>query len=354
MKESDPLLQSIDWSISSLGHAVGASDQRISSEGGGVEAATTSVLANYFLKSHGGVHGLQFICSGLATFCGLLALSMSKSPAGLVFMKRSMMFAMFKHVSGVLAGASMAAKAIPKIGLGNARQWMEQLVLDPVSQYVFYTALILVWLPSKGKVDVSWWWKLSIFQFLVMGPVLIREIISNIMVVSDILVLCSVSGDSTILETFLKISNSVINAVMSLIVSPKTWRSADPSGRQAILAKLVSQISLGMEVGVGALLLLDLVFGLLVSTLTSNRPSFREALTKLLCVRLYLHFLWVRRKKVLKLATDVRGGASHIPFRILDAIYEPCKAMGLEKESRNDADETSWSWADYAAIALGL
>ena len=30
LKESDPLLQSIDWSISSLGHAVGASDQRIS------------------------------------------------------------------------------------------------------------------------------------------------------------------------------------------------------------------------------------------------------------------------------------------------------------------------------------
>ena len=263
MRQEDPLLQSIDWSINSLGHAMGASDQRrqmsSSSEGGGVEAATMSILANYFLKSHGGVHGLQFLCSILASLSGLGVLVFQNSPVRLVLLQRAMMFAMFKHVSGVLAAASMAAKAIPKIGLGNARQWMEQLVLDPVSQYVFYTALILVWLPAKSKLDLSWWWKKSFLQLLVVGPVLIREVISNVMVVSDILVLWSVSGDSSsttsILQSFLKVSNSIINAIMSLIVSPKAWRSADPSGRQAILAKLVSQTSLGMEVGVGVLLL---------------------------------------------------------------------------------------------------
>lgn len=359
MRTDDPMIKSIDSSISSLGHAIGASDHRMS-EGGGVEAATTSVIANYFLKSHGGVHGLQFLCSILATMSGLgiFAFKTRKPTLGFTLLQRTMLFAMIKHVSGVLAAASIAAKAIPKIGLSNARQWMEQLVLDPVSQYVFYTALILSWLPAKSRLDACWWWKKSFLLLFVVGPVLIREVISNIMVVSDILVLFSVGSEATMIESILKVSNSVINAIMSLLVSPKTWRSSDPSGRQAILAKLVSQASLGMEVGVGALMLVDLIvtFTALAFTSGPNRPPFRELLTKMLCVRLYVHFLWVRRKKISKLAVDVRGGASKVPFWLLDILEHPAQAMGLvdgDVKTEN-VDISTWSWREYTAAALGI
>jgi hypothetical protein len=355
--KDDPLLQSIDSSISSLGHAIGASDHRMS-EGGGVEAATTSLIANYFLKSHGGVHGLQFLCSFLATVSGLGVFVFKTSTLGFTLLQRTMIFAMIKHVSGVLAAALIAAKAIPKIGLSNARQWMEQLVLDPVSQYVFYTALILSWLPAKSRLDTCWWCKKSFLLLLVVGPVLVREVISSIMVVSDILVLFSVGSDATTFESILKVSNSIINAIMSLLVSPKTWRSADPSGRQAILAKLVSQASLGMEVGVGALMLVDLIvtFTALAFTSGSNRPPFRELLTKMLCVRLYVHFLWVRRKKITKLAVDVRGGGSKVPFWFLDILEHPGQAMGLvESEPKTEnKDMSTWSWREYTAAALGF
>lgn len=59
--ETDPLFSRIDASVSSVGWAMGTSD-----DGGSVEAAPSSVLAHYFLKSHGGAHALQSVCSLLA------------------------------------------------------------------------------------------------------------------------------------------------------------------------------------------------------------------------------------------------------------------------------------------------
>eukprot|EP00980_Cylindrotheca_fusiformis_P007020 scaffold1474_cov132-Cylindrotheca_fusiformis.AAC.16 len=358
LRKDDPMIKSIDSSIASVGHAIGATDHRMP-EGGGVEAATTSVIANYFLKSHGGIHGLQFLCSILATLSGFGTFLFRSSPLGYTLLQRTMIFAMIKHISGVIAAASIAAKAIPKIGLSNARQWMEQLVLDPVSQYVFYTALVLSWLPSKNKIDSCWWWKKYVSLLMVIGPVLIREIISNIMVFSDLLVLSSVGSESTAIDSILKVSNSIVNAIMSMLVSPKAWRGADASGRQAILAKLVSDASLGLEIGVGALMLLDLVitFTALAFTGGSNRPPLRHLIAKMVCVRLYVHFLWVRRKKISKLAVNVRGGASKVPFWFLDILEHPGQAMGLVESEPNktqNVDMSTWSWTEYAAAALGL
>jgi hypothetical protein len=70
--------------------------------------------------------------------------------------------------------------------------------------------------------------------------------------------------------------------------------------RQAILAKLVSRVSLVLEALVGVLFLDDLVIGFGQTAFLNgpNRPPFRESLTRLLCVRLYLHFLWVRQKNI--------------------------------------------------------
>jgi uncharacterized membrane protein len=335
---------------------MGASDHRMS-EGGGVETATTSVVANYFLKSHGGAHGLQFLCSFLATVSGIgvLLLGQKKPQLGFVLLQRTLIFAMIKHVSGVLAAASIAAKAVPKIGLTHARQWMEQLVLDPVSQYVFYTAVVLLWLPSKSRLEFCWWWKKSFIPILLASPVLLREIISNIMVFSDILVLWSVGSESSAIESILKVSNSIIDAMMSLLLSAKAWKSADASGRQAIMAKLVSQVSLGSEVGVGLLMLVDILWSLLTTAFGSsaNRPPFKETIIKLMCVRLYVHFLWVRKSKISKLAMHVRGGASKVPFWFFDILDHPVQSMGLELETIKN-DSTHWTWREYATIALGL
>ena len=367
LRDEDLFLQTIDWSVGSLGQAMGASD-RIRREGGGVQASPSSVIANYFLKSHGGAHAVQCAFSFLATISGLgaIALSANSKPAiGLTYtmLQRTFLFAMIKHVSGMLAAASVAAKAIPKIGLSQARQWMEQLVTDPVSQYVFFNALMLLWLPPKPRVveGACWWWgKTGIFPMM-LGPILIREVISTMLVISDVLVLWSVGGkdesssssSSNGIETVLKISQSVINAIMSLLVTPGVWRTADLAQRQAILSKLVGRVSLVLEVAIGVLLLLDAAVGLFGAAFMSGakRPPFRESLIRMVCVRLYIHFLWVRKSQIKKVALKMRGGASKLPFYILDILSEPTKALGLERENRpTDIDDMAW----YDKLAVGL
>lgn len=354
------MLQSIDWSIHSLSHGLGASDSRM--QGGGVQAATTSILANYFLKSHGGAHGLQVACSLMATISGLCAIFLQKKhqqPFAFTCLQRCLLFAMVKHVSGLLAAAAIAAKAIPKIGLSQARGWMEQLVLDPVSQYVCYTALILLWLPSKTRLIYAWWVNYPWVAPLLVGPIMLREIISNMLVVSDILVLSSMNGEpSGMIQTVLNISQSTINAFMSLLVSPQKWRGADPAKRQAILAKLVSKVSLFMEVAVGLVLCLDFGYAFFQMAFTGGpkRPPLKETVMRLLCVRLYVHFLWVRRNRISKLGLQVRGGATQLPFWILDVVLEPSASMGLPVSSKkeNTDDPSRVTWKDYVFMALGI
>jgi hypothetical protein len=349
-----------------LGQALGTSDQ-IRREGGGVEASPSSVIAQYFLKSHGGAHLIQSAFSLLSTLAGLGALTLYSSGApqsiGLTYslLHRTFLFAMLKHVSGLIAGASIAAQAIPKIGLGQSRQWMERLATDPVSQYVFFNALLMVWLPPKQRViaGACWWWKKNtvVFPLMMLGPILLREVISSIWVISDVLVLWSVgSGGSPGIETILKISNSVVNALMSVLVTPGIWRSADPAQKQAILSKLVSKVSLVLEVGIGVLMVLDTLLGILGSAFLSGtkRPPFRENLTRMICVRLYIHFLWIRRVKIKQVAFQMRGGASKLPFYVLDALYEPAKAMGIERPKPASTNVDEWPWYDKLAVGLGL
>ncbi len=349
LREEDPLLKSIDWSIGSVGQALGSSDLR--REGGGVQASSSSVIAHYFLKSHGGAHALQCLCSVLATISGLGA--MTTTSWKYTLLQRTFLFAMLKHVSGMLAAATLAAKAIPKIGLSQSRQWMEQLVVDPVSQYVFFNALLLVWLPGKARALQSWWWNRQWLVPLLLGPILLREVISSIMVVSDVLVLWSVGGEVPLLETLLKVSQSILNAIMSLLVTPTVWRSADPAQRQVILSKLVGRVSLVLEVAIGGVLAVDAIVALASAAFSSQRPPFRESLTRLLCVRLYIHFLWVRRSKIRKVGLKLRGGASKLPFYILDVLEEPTKAMGIQRKQKpTKIDDMSW-W-DLLPIGLGL
>eukprot|EP00536_Pseudo-nitzschia_multiseries_P018343 jgi/Psemu1/248676/estExt_Genewise1.C_24070002 len=371
--ESDPLLQSIDGSVASVGRAMGASDYDVENSAGGVQASPTSVIANYFLKSHGGAHMLQSASSVLATACALG--SMANAKWTLFLMRRTMIFAMVKHVSGLLASALVAAKAIPKIGISESRKWMEDIAREPVAQYVFYTALMLLWLPRKGLLKLeegtsrclatTWWWpkyRLVVSCFL-LGPILLREIISNMLIISDVLVLWSVgsNNDNGILERGLEISQSIVNAVMSLLVSPTKWRSAGPAQRQEILAGLVSKASLFLEAGVGGILVVDLVAGLIRMAFAGagmggSPPAWSEMLTKLFVIRLYVHYLvWIRRKNLSKLATELRGGAVQLPFWVLDTLYDPAKALGISSSTKTaKKDSEDFSLRELLSIGFGL
>eukprot|EP00535_Pseudo-nitzschia_heimii_P007879 CAMPEP_0197174650 /NCGR_PEP_ID=MMETSP1423-20130617/1072_1 /TAXON_ID=476441 /ORGANISM="Pseudo-nitzschia heimii, Strain UNC1101" /LENGTH=492 /DNA_ID=CAMNT_0042623593 /DNA_START=177 /DNA_END=1651 /DNA_ORIENTATION=- len=376
----DPLLEAIEGSVASVGRALGASDFDVhTSDGGGVEAPPTSVIANYFLKSHGGAHLLQSASSFLSTACALGSLFMTSKCSStnadnavgnarwaLVLLRRTMIFAMVKHVSGLLASASLAAKAIPKIGISQSRKWMEEIVREPVAQYVFYTALVLWWLPrntflssttqeSVQSIAAIWWWpQRRFFVFSLVCPILLREIVSNMLVISDILVLWNVGtkNDNAILERFLQASQSIVDAAMSLLVSPTKWRSAGAAERQGILAGLVSAVSLFFETIVGGILVVDLLIGFMrvVFGALGARLAWHEILTKIIVVRLYVHYLiWIRRQKLSKLAIDLRGGATRFPLWMLDSIYDPLKAVGIPT-----SEDEGNVWKRNLSVGLGM
>ena len=349
--ETDPLFSRIDASVSSVGWAMGTSD-----DGGSVEAAPSSVLAHYFLKSHGGAHALQSVCSLLAVLLSVGACVAKKGDLQNLFLKRAMLCAMTKHLAGLLAATGMTATAIPKIGLGQARRWMEKLARDPVSQYVFYAALLMVW-SSSSTNSQNWYTSLPIVgkyvPLVLVGPVLIREVISMAFVLSDVLLLLQTSTETKATAAWWKASQAVANAVMSLLVTPTVWRTSTALQRQAILAKLTAKISLALELLTGLLLVMDAGMAIWELIMTTPRPSALTIARRLLCARLYINFLWVRRTKIRSLGHQMRGGASHVPARILDALYDPCAAMGIEKPPLPE-DEDEWTWKDYAMIGFGL
>jgi len=430
-------------SIQSVGWALGASDYYRSGTtsstsssnpqdpadndatgDGGVGLAPASVVAFYFLQSHGGAHALQCACSALASLAGLGACWLSSSSSSkvslqqLTLLRRCLWLAMIKHVSGLLAAVVLAARGIAEQqqqqqrqsrsnGVRRSMQWMQQLASDPVAQYTFYAATLLVWLPSNsnGKstlattTTAAWWQVYRIVPFLLVGPVLLRELVSTALVVSDVLVLWAFSNSASdttttsssstttvIIQRLLLAARAVIDAVMSLLVTPTLWRSAQAAERQAILAKLTSKVSLAMEVAVGALLTVDvalglaaLIFGTSAASTDTGAPTgttLGQLLKRLICTHLYLQFLWTRRRRIHRLATAVRGGASQLPLYVLSVALDPCAALGLtttttsaattatttkqpasaanttemNKQKQSQGEERTWR--DYVRLAL--
>lgn len=351
--ETDPLFSRIDCSVSSVGWAMGTSD-----DGGSVEAAPSSVLAHYFLKSHGGAHALQSVCSLLAFLLSMGAVCLPRTPTlQKVLLKRAMLCAMTKHLAGLLAATGMTASSIPKIGLGQARRWMERLARDPVSQYVLYTALLMVWLSSTPPTVEPWYNALPVLAkyvpLLLVGPVLLREAISTMFVLSDVVLLLQTSTESKATAVWWTGCQAVMNAIMSLLVTPNSWRASTASQRQAILAKLTAKTSLVMELLTGMLIVMDAGMAILEFAMLTPRPKLLSVGQRLLCARLYVNFLWVRRTKIRSLGHQLRGGAAQVPVRILDALYDPFAAMGIEKKDLRSKDD-KLTWKDYAVIGLGL
>ena len=328
-----------DSPIFSVGWAMGASDYRRNTrhEDHGVEASTSSLVAHYFLHSHGGAHAIQSICSVMAVLTCLLSfLPQQQQQQHIQWMQRAMISAMIKHISGILAAAIMAAKAIPTAGWRTAKGWMEELALDPVSQYVSYAALILVWLTTITALP----WGVKI---IVLGPILLREFISMVFVMSDVLVLTS--------SQHVLPGTSLLHAIMSLLVTPAQWRPASAAQRQILLAKLTSRISLVMEVMVGVWLIVDAVTCLLpIVPVSTNVPG--TVLKKVLSTACYVQFLWRRRWRISKLAKTIRGGARYVPLVMLDALLHPATAMGLESTTGR-SKEVPLTWLDYTIMALG-
>lgn len=385
--------------FTSISYAMGTSDQnqhrrgrgqeltRDMDEGGGVEPPANAVIANYFLKSHGGVHGVQSVTSLLAVLFGIgTYLTPSTNLALKVrLMQRTLMCALAKHLSGFLAIATMSANSIPDIGWKQTRRRIEALALDPVAQYLFYCALLIVWMndaisaslkaasiatqTAAGAATVAttssfvgpWWLQDNKWRPLclscIMIPILVREVVSTAWVVSDVLVLYHLSkseGSSMILKS----GKGMVDAIMSLLLTPKIWRSADAAQRQKLLAKLVGKISLGFEVGTCLILIVDGIRAFVDFSVApvASRPSIFAVAKRVICARLIINFMLVRRKKVSALVTDIRGGAIRAPGRLLDCLLEPKKSLGLDEKVHSEecTSMESKSWAEWALLLLGF
>jgi hypothetical protein len=140
---------------------------------------------------------------------------------------------------------------------------------------------------------------------------------------------------TTYIERFLKMTHAIVDAMMSLLVTPKTWRSSNAAQRQTILARLVSKISLFMEVGVGLLMLCDCLIMSIryIFINTGGQIRFHILMKSIICTRLYLGFLWTRRKNISKLIESMRGGAIAAPIYILDVLLHPSSSMGIDTQS---------------------
>lgn len=416
--QNDPILppqmdiNDIDASLLSLGLSLGTSDPRSSFstakkitpinssdqhdtydsnilDGGGVEAPRTSILANYFLQSHGGAYAFQCTVSALSVVMGLVAILLPSLPflsshknvsigiLQIVFLRRSLLFALLKHASGLLAAAILSARRIPEIGLYKTRKLIEELASDPVAQYLFYCALLLVWLPvhtitskptgsNAETVSPLIPWFLSsklhrptLVTFL--GPILLREIIHSAWVIYDV---CIILGSSSTASPLLKICKGSLDAFMSILLTPGVWRKADSRRKQHLLAKMVSRASLSLEICAGAIILIDGLRSLFHFSLSplDNRPKLSDLLKKVFCVRLYINYMLVRKKKIISLAGTIRGGASHVPERIIDLLLEPKRTMGIlenydvkkKRISNEEATKKKKKWINFLGDALGI
>jgi hypothetical protein len=429
--DSDMMLGNENNIIESIGYAIGSSDyttsilKRAQQQQSDASAnsnenvydsmdsnlaqeltSPTAVIVQYFLKSHGGVHILQCICSLLASMAGLGSIlifnSSKQRHIQFILLQRTLLFGMCKHITGLLIASYMAARTIPTIGFQEAKQHIQTLIKDPISQYVFYTACVLLWLPPSSPTkpfatttvgtktnveqvgDISlipllvWWQNYNWIPILLAGPVILREFISIALVISDVLTLIVATTTTTNDEStkyiarLLKVTHTIVDAGMSVLVTPKKWRSSSAVQRQAILAKLVSRISLTMEVGVGLLMFVDaLVMTLQYLFINSSKQiRFFTLMKAMICTRLYIQFLLTRRKNITKLAQSIRGGAVELPLYVLNVILHPASSMGISMESllsttntqqvqRKDMsttnnDKNQWTWIDYIRIALDM
>lgn len=391
-----PYFRRIDTSLTSIGSGIGSSDvsimfssnkkgdndkvappyqRRRNEDAGGVEASGSAVLVNYFLKSHGGVHGLQSACSLLCTLFGIGSLFIptpkSNPTTGitsaapfllstmpkLIWLRRCIVCALTKHLSGFMAATWVCAYRFTQVGWNDTRKRMEALATDAVSQYLFYCATLILWTSSSDArvgrvaagsganpmvatssspnqsvhvVALPWWLdgsplKCFIITLSLIGPILLREAISTLWVFADSLVLLqsaqapTVDEDdefnaqsSPVLDTLFYTGRASVHTFMNLFLkfflptSQKNikWKDMDSITRQLLLAKFTSQLSLGMELTTGCIVVYDAIRAFweysILPVGSTLRPSVRSVAVRLVCARLLINFLLVRKREKVK------------------------------------------------------
>jgi len=360
-----------------------------------IQPSLSVVLGNYFLKTNGGTHIISCLLSILTSVLGMACLVLPSFPTSTnlgkninakilsrkvllattkyQLMQQTLLVAMARYMTGMVGAILLSASSIPQLGVRNVRRYLELTASEPIGQYLFYTALLVVWMgmfgggSSGGKMNeyVSTLkksvisimnesaasaatttddsttvaqlldtlsqqpppWFLSnggaVTSLLILGPILLREIISIIWVFSDVLTLAIKSSDGMTGKLFsgmLTTCRATLDALMSILLSSGKWRKADSFKRQRTLSKLVSRISLVMELIVGILLLGDAIqvvwtfaFGNVSTTgVVAGRVPFKTVCGKIVCAHLYLNFIKSRRKKIARTVTgSVRGGGIH-------------------------------------------
>eukprot|EP00984_Skeletonema_dohrnii_P036094 scaffold36660_cov155-Skeletonema_dohrnii-CCMP3373.AAC.2 len=159
----------------------------------------------------------------------------------------------------------------------------------------------------------------AIIPIIMLTPILLREVISIIWVVSDVLSLAfTTSGGITgkFCQGILSTARSILDAFMSIVISSDQWRKADSFQRQRTLARLVSQISLVLEVIVGAVLFGDAIQafwgfsfggGATSGAVVGTRLPLKIVVGKMACAHLYINFLLSRRRKIHALVGSIRS-----------------------------------------------
>jgi len=382
----DKVVTSLGWS---LGMSATPRTPGAVAAAPGVQVSQTAVVANYFLSSHGGMHGIQSLCSLGCVVFGSMALVLDQQDQVASYIKQTLASAILKHTFGLVGAISVTSILIPEIGLRKARKRLEGIAQDPVSQYMAYSVLLFVWTSVStgvGKIPNIWIGGKNILTkytpLVLLAPILLREIISTIWVIADVLVLVSSATStnedeqdsnssskitSTVVGAVLKFGHSMTNIVMSLLVTPETWRSAGIPKQQEILAKLVSRASLAFEVLVGVMLGIDTTSTFLftysslvavnpttTSTTQQERPSFVKLAIKLTLARFYWNFLQAKRKKIVKLVSNIRGGSVQLPVKILDILLHPGESMGIQDKDDKGDNNPSYKWKERWSIAFGL
>jgi hypothetical protein len=411
---NDDLTQSLnhgDMTLNSISYAIGSSELQqqkqqqqgnlnvkssspanILNDGGGVQPSSSAVIAAYFLKSHGGLHGIQSIMSFLSVIFGLgtFAVPSTNLSLKICLIQRTLLCALAKHLSGFIAAASASASQIPEVGWRETMVRVESFALDPVAQYLFYCALLVLWTngvsttfpktritmnvgidtaeaatTTSATALVTTWWLQDNRNFYsiicLLGPILLREVVSTIWVITDVLILNHSSNldSATKPPIFLKFGKGAVDSFMSILLTPSQWRNADPIMRQKLLAKLVSKTSLGLEIGTGLILIIDAILTFVNFSISpiATRPSIFAVGKRLICARLYINFMLVRRRKVMDLVKNIRGGFIHVPGRVLDTLLEPQKAMGLNwdaDEKSHDGRDKLKTWIDWIGLLTGF
>ena len=269
------------------------------------------------VASHDPVGRYLFYCSLLVVWMGWFtgggsgfATVGGGGMSGYIARMRGSVLSIMNAASATAAASAASASSIPSFEGGG-----DSSSSSVISQEAAVTTQLLNTLMEQPPPwFLSHSWMGYILPFFILGPVLLREIISVIWVISDVLSLIVLSSKSKstklLLGTFSSSCRTIVDGFLRvlLVASDEEWKSADSFQRQVILAGLVSRCSSVMELAVSGILFWDAIqsfwnFAFSSPTATTTTVSvarlpFKCVLGKMACAHLYLNYLQSKKKKM--------------------------------------------------------